>query len=319
MRRAVATFIAAVFLALVLTGSLAWAAENPPGLLFSTLLNGVKMNHNDGKLRIDDIQAVFLPDVTSNSSNHYDPDTGGKLWTILRKADGTALYRLDWYAEKIKDPFWLLNSYRATDLGSNRVLGGGPLAFNQPGDYVLDFHLSSGLFYAFPFSLVRASSSDPLAGECLLLSGAWEKWGYFYYADADPQRQLLFKIWLHNNGPQEKDVRIKIEVKNQAGKLVCTSRPGMTQTLAPEWNRFEYDLISPMQGTSGGAMFTAGQLLAKNGSYTLKLTIDGNLYGTWSFQVAGGKLVYSGRTLRGKADPLTFVEGGRDAWWYEKQ
>ena len=34
------------------------------------------------------------------------------------------------------------------------------------------------------------------------------------------------------------------------------------------------------------------------------------------FAVKGGKLNYTGRTLREKADPLTFIEGGRDAWWY---
>ena len=41
--------------------------------------------------------------------------------------------------------------------------------------------------------------------------------------------------------------------------------------------------------------------------------------GTWKFIVKDGKLNYTGRSLRGKADPLTFMEGGRDAWWYTKQ
>ena len=46
------------------------------------------------------------------------------------------------------------------------------------------------------------------------------------------------------------------------------------------------------------------------------MTIDGQPYGTWTFAVAGGKLQYAGRTVGSSADPLTFVEDGRDTFWY---
>ena len=55
-----------------------------------------------------------------------------------------------------------------------------------------------------------------------------------------------------------------------------------------------------------------------HGNYTLTMKLDSNVYGVWKFKVIGGQLNYTGRTERGKADPLTFVEGGRDAWWYER-
>jgi hypothetical protein len=29
--------------------------------------------------------------------------------------------------------------------------------------------------------------------------------------------------------------------------------------------------------------------------------------------------LYTGRAVRGKADPLTFIEGGRDAFWYMEE
>jgi hypothetical protein len=35
--------------------------------------------------------------------------------------------------------------------------------------------------------------------------------------------------------------------------------------------------------------------------------------------IEDGKLNYTGLTVRGKADRLTFIEGGKDAWWYEKK
>ena len=49
-----------------------------------------------------------------------------------------------------------------------------------------------------------------------------------------------------------------------------------------------------------------------------EVKIDDKEYGVWKFKVEGGKLNYTGRTVRGKADPMTFVEGGKDAWWYGK-
>jgi hypothetical protein len=161
---------------------------------------------------------------------------------------------------------------------------------------VLDFYLESGRFYTFSFSTSKLSGSDPFAGgDFYFIDGPWEDWGYLYYRDADPTQSFHFKVWLRNyaHGP-DRDVKPLIEV-HRGGTLVCTSRQ-MTLTLQPEWTRFDFDLIFPMEGTSGGAYFKA----------------------TWSFKVAGGKLNYTGRTVRGQADPLTFVEGGRDAWWYEK-
>jgi hypothetical protein len=166
----------------------------------------------------------------------------------------------------------------------------------------------------------RSSSGDPFAGgNFSFLNGDWQDWGYFFYRDANPGQSLSYKIWLRNKGNEKaKDVKIKLEVRDQAGKIVCMSRPEMIHTLTPEWIRFEFDFIFPMERTSGGAYFKAQDLLAKNGTYTLKISIDNRPYGNWSFSIAGGKFEYTGRTVRSKADPLTFVEGGRDAFWYKK-
>ncbi|MDA2918072.1 hypothetical protein MYX76_01015 [Desulfobacterota bacterium AH_259_B03_O07] len=49
------------------------------------------------------------------------------------------------------------------------------------------------------------------------------------------------------------------------------------------------------------------------------MTIDGKPYGTWKFEVVDGKPSYTDRKVRGKTDPLTFIEGGHDAWWYTKE
>jgi hypothetical protein len=299
---------------------LAWvgrgeAEEQPPGLTFSGLLNAVKLNSADGQFRIEKIQAVSLPEAKSTTSFPYDPDGGGKIWTILKKADGPEVYRFDWYVEKLDPPLWLLGSYKAKDLRTGKDEGVGPVPLAEPGNYVLEFHLESGKFYTFPFAVSKAG---PPGGEGYFLDGAWEDWGYLLYAGANPEEGLQFKVWLRNKAIGEKTVRIKIEIKDAAGKLLCTSRPDMSQTLTPEWNRFAFDLISPMEGTSGGAYFKAKDLLANDGNYVLRMEMDGQLYAEWPFTVADHKLNYVGRTLRG-SDPLTFIEGGKDAWWYEKK
>jgi hypothetical protein len=295
----------------IVLGGRGMAEEQPPGLTFSGVLNAVKLSPADGQFRIEKIQALSLPEAKGTTSSPYAPDGGGKLWTILKKADGTELYRFDWYAEKLEPPLWLLGTYKAKDLRTGKDAGGGQVPLTEPGNYVLEFCLESGKFYTFPFAVSKTDAG-------YFLDGDWENWGYLLYAGANPEEGLQFKIWLRNKAVGEKTVRTKIEIKDAAGKLLCTSRPDTSQTLTPEWNRFAFDLISPMEGTSGGAYFKAKDLLANDGNYVLRLEMDGQLYGEWPFSVADHKLNYVGRTVRG-SDPLTFIDGGKDAWWYEKK
>jgi len=303
----------------VLVTTAAWAA-NPPGLMHSTLLNGVKLHYDTGNLYLDNIQAVFLPDAQSTTIYAYNPDDGGKLWAILSQVDGTEVARYDFYGEKLKAPYWLLNSYKLTYLGEGEAPANKRLPL-QPGNYVLNFFLETGLFYTYPFSIsVVPSSSAFDPGDFYFIDGDWNHWGYLYYWEANPEQSLCWKVWLRNKEHKsDKSVSPRVEIwRDKGNKLVCTSRK-ITLTLNPSWVRYDFDMIFPMEGTSGGAYFKAKDLLATDGSYTLKMTLDGKPYGAWKFKVVGGKLNYTGRTLRGQADPLTFVEGGIDAWWYTKQ
>jgi len=310
--------VCAFLLAIGLTD--ARADDYPPGLMFSTVLNGVKVLSDSGKFRLDGIQAVFLPDPANDAYRPYNPNDGAPLWAILSRADGTELYRLDFYAEKLKAPYWLLSSYKATK-PSGDAISGSWLDLPGTGNYVLGFYLESGKFYTFPFTVALATSDDPFGdGDQYYLSGDWEDWGYFFYTGADPEQSIQFKVWLSNKGEKsETSFKPKIKVFNRnGGSLVCTSRPNRTLTIRPEWVRYEFDLIFPMEGTSGGAYFKAKDLLANDGSYVLKLYFDDQIYGEWDFTIEGGKFKYSGRTVRGTADQLTFIEGGKDAFWYKK-
>jgi len=282
--------------------------EYPPGLSFSTVLNGVKLLPKKGKFSLHQIQTTFLPDNCTEGS------------TVLRTADGKELFQWDWKPDRLQTPYALMNVHKRTNLQTGETQSAGFIEMTTPGDYVLDFYLPSEHFYTYPFTVVKLSGDDPFASsDCYLLDGDWEDWGYMYYRDAKPDQSLHWKLWLRNKGSEPRDVKVRIEVTRDAdGQLVCTSRGAVTYGLKPDWVRYDFDLIFPKELTSGGQYFKAKDLLGTDGDYTLTTKIDDEVYGVWKFTVAGGKFQYAGRAVRGEADPLTFIEGGRDAFWYHR-
>ena len=303
----------------VLAAVPAQAADYPPGIMYSTMLNGLTIRYDNGKLMLDNIQAVFLPDPDNSEYQPYNPLSGAAVWTILSNSAGEELYRFDWYASVLTKPYWLLDSYDQTNLRTGETTNSG--FFELPvGDYVLDFYLDSGKFYTYGFTVSKVAADDPFGGDdWWYIDGPWEDWAYFYYRDAKPDQSLYFKVWLRHKA-HELNYSVKPMLKVfRGGELVCTSREYTSYNLQPSWNRYEMDLIFPMDKTSGGAYFKAKDLVGTDGSYTAKLYLDDALYGEWDFRIEGGQFNYTGRTVRGEADPLTFIEGGRDAWWYERK
>jgi hypothetical protein len=282
--------------------------SHPPGYSFSTVLNGVDYLPDTGQFRLDNLQATFI----SNDS---------KGCFVLREADGRELYQYDWEVDTFRDmkPYYLLNIMGVKNLQTGETMSGGWVELKEPGDYVLDSYLPDEHFYTYPFSISKISSNDPFAEkDRWFIDGAWEDWGYFYYYNADPEKNLQFKVWLRNKTAGDRqDVKPVIEVRGPSG-LVCTGRD-KTITPSPDWIRYEFDMIFPPEGTSGGAYFKAKDLLKQDGAYTLTLKLGGEEYGVWEFTIKDNKFTPAGRTLRGETDPLTFIEGGRDAFWYKKQ
>jgi hypothetical protein len=162
---------------------------------------------------------------------------------------------------------------------------------------------------------------NPFDGEAIYLTdGYWNDWGYLYYADANPAQNLVWKIWLREKTFKQPSHKVKVEIiRDKDKKVICQSRENTTRTFRHEWVRYDFDMVNPPIKTSGGAYFKAKDLLAVDGDYTLNMSIDGSAYGVWKFKVSGEKLNYTGNTLRGEADSLTFVEGGKDAFWYKRK
>ncbi|MFP3903944.1 MAG: hypothetical protein ACLFWB_06860 [Armatimonadota bacterium] len=275
-------------------------AANPPGLMFSTVLNGMKMLPNNGHFHLHHVQAVFLPDAQGTSIYAYNPDDGGALWGVLSTADGQELYRYDFYTQKLKEPYWLLNSYKASNLETGENLGSSARVPLEPGDYVLDFHLDSGKFYTVSFAVSKIEQGGGFSTDtAYFLDGPWEHWSYLYYRDADASQQLQWKIWLREKAAKRSNETVKPAVTlSRGGTVIATSRPYTNITPRQDWMRQEFSLIHPMQGTSGGAMFLASSLLGTDGQYELKLALDEKPYDTWRFSVQNGKLVPHPRTNR---------------------
>ncbi|MFH1746840.1 MAG: hypothetical protein ABIG44_07315 [Planctomycetota bacterium] len=281
----------------------------PPGVSYSSLLNGVAVLAKNGQFRLNHVQGTFIPEGCE----------GG--FVVLRTADGKELFQIDWKPDRLEKPYTLLSVVKQTDLRSGETIPGG-MDLATPGDYVLDFYLPDEHFYTYPFSVARIGGDDPFGeGKCYVLEGDWRDWGYLYYREAKPDQSLQWKVWLRNNACDEKDIKIRVEIKNDGnGELVCTSRELTTHSVQPQWIRLELDMVFPEgKEVPHGTYFKAMDLLKTDGAYTLTMQIDGEPYGTWKFTVEDGKFNYTGRTLRDKADSLTFIEGGRDAWWYAKE
>lgn len=294
-------------------------AQMPPGIMWHSLLGTTVMYSNTGNFSpagFERLVAVFLPPAQSNTTYPYNPDDGGKFWAILSAADGTQLARCDFWAQERPAPYWFVDDVWMTDLttGERNHTKQMPL---PPGDYTMDYFLDTGRFYTFSFSVTKIDSDDPFRPQTYwFLDGPWRDWGYLTYPSADPSGSLKWVIFLHNKGREaSKDVSIQITVTRDAdGTVVCASRPGMSWSLAREWKSYGFELAHP-----NGMIFPASELLGRDGAYTLRMTVDGQIYGTWAFQVAGGQLQYAGRALRGAVDQLEFIEGGPDRWWYIRQ
>jgi hypothetical protein len=302
MRRSLLTFAAAM----LLCGSLA-AAQNPPGLSFAALLNNVHLVSDKAIFSLgNQMQATFL-----------EPGTEG--WVILSKS-GEDRIRWTFKTEEIKTPYTRLDFITITDLKTKATIY--EIALKEPGDYLLTFHTDKGPFYRFPFSIEKIASPDPfMGGDLWFMNGEWNSWGYFYYYNADPGQSLYWKMWMRHQDHSvlRKDAKFIAEVvRAKDKKVICTSRSEIQWSFGREWNRVEMEMVYPTE-KGYGEYFKTKDLLASDGAHFVRVTLDGKIYGIYDFTIAGGKMQAAGRTVRGTADPLTFVEGGRDAFWYRKK
>jgi hypothetical protein len=297
-----------IFGLFLLVTTMGLAQQYPPAVMHSALLENVKLKSDNGWFHMEGMQAVFLPDPVRQSKMiyPYNPQDGGKLDAVLKRADGGVVATFHFYGEKRKAPYWLLNS--------NELEGGSrtDLRLTEPGDYTLEFSIEGKPFQQFPFKVVTKESGDPYhPGTTYLLDGDWNRYGYLYYADAVPSRPLEFKMWLRGMGASRPS-KVMVDLLDSAGKVLASSQTGGTSySLRPEWVRYAFTLRTER------TFLPASDVLSKPGSYLIRVSMDGQLYGEYPFQVSDQKIVKGER--QATSSSLTHIEGGADSWWLEKR
>lgn len=311
--------------ALTLCGAAARAQPQPkaqgpcvPGVSFWTLMDAVGVGYADGRVRVERLYAVCLPPPARASETNYayNPDDGGKLSTVLKRADGQALNTLVWYGENVAG-LWELSRYK--------VVGGAetvkPLA---PGSYFLEFQLEDKPFYRFPFSVATLPSDDPYQppGTRYFVEGPWNEYGNVFYQRNDPESALRFTTWLQVKvgRASKRDVPYEAQVvRARDGKVLGTDSG--TYRLEPRWQKAEINFHSA--GGDPNAYLKAGELLREDGQYRVRMNVDGKPYGTYPFTVQGGKIQLQGLQVRERTDPQLFIldhlYGGRyTSWWIKR-
>ena len=290
-----------------------------PGISYWKLLEAIGVGYTDGKLRMDAMYAVCLPtpEKQSDSNYPYDPDTGGKLSTIVKRTDGTVLNTYVWYARNSVG-LWELNGYKV--VGGHEAVK--PLA---AGDYVLEFAMGDRPFYRFPFSVVEMKSDDPYMppGARYFIEGAWNDYGNIFYQRNDPESSFRFTTWLQEKSGRETKRSVSYEVKvvrERDGKMLAEDAG--TLRLETRWLKVDF-LLRPAGGDKN-AYFKVGEVLREDGGYSVRFALDDKPYGRYPFNVKGNRIQFQGRQIRENTDPMRYIVdylygGHYTSWWIQRE
>lgn len=290
-----------------------------PGIGFWNLLGSVSVGYVSGRLSIDKLYSPCLPSPGKQSTSNYayDPDVGGKLTTVVKTADGKVLNTYVWYASRIGG-LWELSHYKVIG-GHQSVM---PLT---AGSYVLEFAADDKPFYRFPFTISEGKNEDPYqpAGTRYFIDGAWNEYGNTFYQRNDPESVLKFTTWVRDKAGKQATTLTPYELKLvnlKDGKVVGEDAGSFK--LEPRWQKA--DLLLHPAGGDKNSYLKAGDLLRTDGRYGYRLTIDGKPYGTYPFEVKGGRIQFQGKQIREKTDPMIvivdYLSGGRyNSWWIKRE
>lgn len=290
-----------------------------PGVSFWNLLEQVRIGYTDGRLGVGRLYAVCLPTPSRQSTSNYpyDPDSGGKLSTVVKTAEGKVLNTYVWYVENISG-LWEMSRYK--------VVGGyeavKPLT---AGNYVLEFAIDDKPFYRFPISVVQIKNEDPYqpAGNRYFVEGPWNEYGNIFYQRNDPQSSLRFTTWVQDQAGQQNKTPVPYEAKLVSlrdGRVIASNTGSLR--LEPRW--LKADLYFRPTGGDQNAYFKAGDLLREDGRYSVRLTLNTKQYGEYPFVVKGGRIELQGKQIRESTDPMSYIvdylSGGRyTSWWIKRQ
>jgi hypothetical protein len=291
------------------------AADCTPGISFWSLLGALGISYASGHLQLEKLYAVCLPQpATPSDSNYaYSPEQGGKLATQLKAADGAVLATYVWSAENIGG-LWELSNYKV--IGGEQSIR--PLA---AGNYELEFLLEGKPFQRFAFAVDTLPSDDPYQppGTRFFLDGAWSEYGNVFYQRNDPQSSLRFTVWVQDKSghAQQKSLPYAAElVRMRDGRVI--GRDTGELRLDQHWRQLDVSFQAEA-GEQAGTPLKAAAVLAEDGAYRVRFSMDGKPRGEYGLAVSGGKIQLQGRQLETTqaADRIVdYLYGGRyRSWW----
>lgn len=290
------------------SGSPAPPQAKVPSIIFSSLLASVSVDARTGRIKLGDLHATAVPANASGRAELLSPSGDPILhWT----------WSLDDFP--LPPPYKLL-AVKGPFKADGKPASYSETAINSPGKYAIDFYLGKDHFYTYRFSVRRSEPEDRATEEVLFLSdGAWDDWGYIYYADAKASKTLFWKIFLRDEHRRFDFHKINVRiVRVSDGKLICRSPEDKAYHLSHDWVRHDFFFYAAGSDATGTDYFRASDLIQKDGEYAIEMDFDGELYGRWLFEVKGRKIVRKDEPDTIGGDPLSVIDGGLDAWWLKR-
>jgi hypothetical protein len=312
MRTRLAALLLSVLCASATAAEQKTAAPCTPGISFWSLLGALDVGYADGRLRINKLYAVCLPQpkTPSDSNYAYSPESGGKLTTVVKNAQDEVVNTFVWRAENISG-LWELSEYK--------VLGGVVKQLDT-GKYTLEFLADATMFGRFGFSVATAASDDPYqpAGTRYFIDGPWSEYGNIFYQRNDPQSALRFTTWVQERITQSKEKLVPYEVqlvRERDSKVMGRDKGELHAE--PQWKPLEVYFHSGDGDAS--PELKAADLLGEDGAYRVHFEMNGKPVGTYAFTVSAGKIQLQGRQLE-TTEPASrivdYLYGGRyRSWW----
>lgn len=284
-----------------------------PAITMKSLLEGTEVSDN-GNLRMNFYRATFIPNKKAN----------GQPVDMIRD-DNVLTTKVYVNGQLIKSPAYNDGDY-FNDGKQNSYQDNGnqqsDLMMTQEGKYKIDFFAGGKQFYTFDFDVHKKVNTDPYATSAALWysTGPWEKWAY-----VTPQTtgNFIFGFYMMHtdlkpdpNNPRKtsKSVNWNPELM-QNGKVISVPNKHTAIVKQGEWEAFD----TSIKLVGAKDYLKINEL--KDGSYTMKITVEGEpaprLY---DFKMAGGAIVLSDKQDRAKnKDPQTLVEGWNNYFWMERK
>jgi hypothetical protein len=283
-----------------------------PAITMKSLLEGTEV-FTGGSLRMNFYRATFIPNKKASGQPVdmiYDKNVLTTKIYINDQFVKDGIYPDGSYSMEGKQ-----NTYRDDRNASD-------IQLDKEGKYRIDFFAGGVQFYTFDFEVFKKVDSDPYATNNTLWfsKGPWDKYAF---VTPETSGNFIFGFYMMHTDfkPNPNDPRKKSKSVNwypelmQNGKVISVANKKTDIIDQGEWK----DCTTSMKLIGAKDWLKIADL--KDGSYTMKITVDGEAAPRmYDFKMAGGNIVQSDRQDRTKnKDPKTLLEGWNNFFWLERK